>query len=608
MKYDQEIYRTVAPDNVFELFELYKTYCLKTGQPDSVIPNTQTTLVRYVLPALGLSSLSGKRSTVKDLEIALSCLKSLSLKEFAKSSDALESYMAINSNNISKKKRRVQRSYLRKLLNWAIELNWIIDSRGVSEQFPLTPSIRQPAGQARPLLSNLNISGKLKREKYSLGTCWGDYTTFNLHLQLKEFRRFLAKELNQKEVTIENNNYCVHQFFGWLYRFNNIQLDDLSLEQLVSYVPLKLEREDFKSRAAYLDAQADAKDKAKEAAKKTVKLAEKYMEFYSGVAKSRLVVLNILINIAKFLYKNDTDYDEAKNFEDIPVVQQLRRCYRTHSGIAKVSPKVVPYEKKSVPWPETLKVLWHLKQEADLEFLYHKEHRSSTGRRKDKRSEAAIATSIQRFLIVSFLVMLPPDRQQFIRSLEMGKTLVKGAFINGLFVPVEKMSKPSEAEWYSFLSVNEYKTGNTYGKFEGRIPNFNLGDKSFYDYIELWVSKYRATLVKPNNEAIKHMFIKPIVGTKFTTDGVWSLVRSVFMRFTGVPVNPHSLRHCYRTFLNDSNASVEVKRGAAIWMKHDELTAEKHYNQQPKQHQIEPVLEYNQKLVEDFFNSYQSPK
>jgi hypothetical protein len=217
---------------------------------------------------------------------------------------------------------------------------------------------------------------------------------------------------------------------------------------------------------------------------------------------------------------------------------------------------VVPIENKTLDdWHEVVKVLKRLKVEADMTHTDSKRPACRGGYESMARSKTAIASSYRRFLSVAFLVLLPPDRVQLLYSLEPGVTLlrgsVKGRFPNERFTSAEKMKDPSKAFWY--IKLTSYKTVAAHGVFHMPVPDCWLGTKSFYQYIDEWLTVHRP-LYKP-----KHNYFFSANNGNVVVRGVfWKQITTTFTRLSGKPVGPHMLRHIYRTDINNIDFAAET--------------------------------------------------
>lgn len=579
---------TVVSPNVFEVFEAYKQYSLAINKAADA-SMAQTALLRFTNPGWGGPSPKGAKATTLEVSLGLDFLKQISLQQFA---DCLAVQQEVFERlNIPKDKQRTPRSYLKKLLDWATETNLL-----GSQQTEAEPSekyyFQRPDGERRTYAYQLKQSGRSCRKKFTL-----DDSEINdsLKLEMEAFFSFMERCRGVREVTAEKSWKRIKQMLGWLHRYQQVPLEDLRFEALIRFVPLKPKLKNYKSADGEVDihryaiAKALAQEEAQEAASETVQLVNDYFVFLSLSAKSNVLVLQSLVNIAKFVYRDETDEELQDNFDDIPVIARLRKLSRHYSEIGRNSPHLIPYELKSIPWEQTFEVLRQTQKEADLHFSWAKE-------RKVKRSPTAIARSLQKFLLVAFLTLIPPDRSRTYQELEVGRTFVQGHYDGVRFTPIEKMKDPAQAEWWIHLMPEDFKTGDVYGEYWGLMPNTKPGQlqggKTLYRYIDEWLNEHRKAF-KPEHKC----FFTGMVGQQMDEECLRSIFRELFFKFTGVPVTPHEMRRMYVTYLKEQGASEAELEAAAYAMHHDRKMQAEIYNQQSQQSRIAPIYHFNQRLL-----------
>jgi len=161
------------------------------------------------------------------------------------------------------------------------------------------------------------------------------------------------------------------------------------------------------------------------------------------------------------------------------------------------------------------------------------------------------------------------------------------------------MKNPTHAQWWMHLLPQDYKTGKKYREWWGRLPNTRFRDgTTLYNYIEEWLTKWRP-IFNPNHNRL----FTGDKGKKIPAAAFSSKVERSICRFTGVRVNPHSLRHIFVTYLRQIGASEEVLNSAAKAMRHSRKTQANIYDLQDLQAALEPSLELVQKIAESFFSN-----
>ena len=406
---------------------------------------------------------------------------------------------------------------------------------------------------------------------------------------------------------------------GLLYRQKHTPLEQLRLTTLVPFIKLKFKLSECISENGFPDPnrlivqRAMAQELAKEGAESTVKLVEEYCSNTCQSAASVVRQFTSVINCAKFLYRDETDEFLLKGgFKDIPIIVKLvstRTIYERKTRKPQgQTVTVIPREKKMIPWLKVLEVLEKLRVEANLDKLNYIRRTKvrANGRygiEERKRTDIGIAQSFQRFLLLALITAMPPGRPRVYRELEIGRTLLRGHYESGIFTPVERMKDPKQEKFYLHLMPEDYKTGDTYGEWWGEFPNIVYSDsKTLYEYIDEWLTKWRKVFNPKHNFVFTQQD-----GSPLSNDGLKGKVKHIFTRFTGVPVNPHSIRHIYVTYLKDIGATEAELEAAAYAMRHSRKTQSGIYDAQEKQNKLAPILSLTKRIAEEHFQKIVKP-
>lgn len=331
------------PSNVLELFGNYKNYYQKDGVPISIISKTQAALLHCVVPALKGPKPKGKRLTKNEIEAAIGFLEKISLEEFLNASKFIIDFMEVET--IPKVRRREHWTSLKKLIKWATDQQYVI-----SEQSNIIDNLSKESssyveGKIQVKDKALNILGKQARFKYSLGCRSEDYITFALRSQLEVYRKFLIEDrglCDNLKSSVDANFTITNLLLGWLYREKNVPLDDLCLESIIPLLETKPKRAEFKdsngivNQKAYLNEKKKLEKQATERSEKTIFLVKSFLDIYSKALPTRLNVLAAIVNIAKFIYRNNTNTKIAKDFEDIEMIELLRELRRNEISDFKI--------------------------------------------------------------------------------------------------------------------------------------------------------------------------------------------------------------------------------------------------------------------------------
>jgi integrase len=176
------------------------------------------------------------------------------------------------------------------------------------------------------------------------------------------------------------------------------------------------------------------------------------------------------------------------------------------------------------------------------------------------------------------------------------------------------MANPSEAKYYVHLQPEDYKTGDSYGEWLGEFPNTEFPDGSkFYDYLNRWLFQgyqdvngewhgMRELIAAPG---VKTVFVRDNAGKSYTMTEMARKIRSIFIRWTRVPITPHDLRHLYRTYIDDpaTGATPEEKESAAYWMRHSSQMAAKTYSHLNNEQKLRAGGQMAERLNQQFLKA-----
>jgi hypothetical protein len=340
---------------------------------------------------------------------------------------------------------------------------------------------------------------------------------------------------------------------------------------------------------------ARLEQKAEKLADQSFKLIEEYLDFLNGSPSSSVSYLEAIVSVCKFMYKDEIDDDDVQELSSVPLIKKLRKLKKNFQGLAERSLPTVPYEERSVPWEEAVKVVENLRLRYEQKYLFYT---SAEGKpvKSRKRTDLALQRDLQDFLSVAFIIARPPLRSRNYFELELGTTLKLGKFVGMNFIPAEKLENPTDAEWFIYLKPDQYKTGKKGGIWWGNLPNlvFKNG-KTLYEYIEEWLSWGRELTQKCDH----NYFFRGTYNYKPLNVPAWrNRIHDIFVRETGVSVTPHSFRSMYVTYLVRNGASEQMLEGAAVAQLHSRSTQRKYYDKLDKQSKMEPVIAWHEKEIQ----------
>lgn len=631
-----------------QLLSKYSNFMELSGKSSSIRP-TSSAVVRIIVPMLGGQEPLGKRAKESEISEALQFLSHVPASAILSVLNDIDDWF--DQKGITPTQRRSDKSRIRAFVKWAfqeiqsqekIDLNstasrkskrsknpknavtdlsnkqsskdtiisgFSRNGRQSPHRFrPQNRRFKSPNGTRRQYARNLQLRGKNRTQAYTLGCQqFNDYivdTSGNrvlansqLQLDFTQFGLYMCNKLNLRPATVKKNIDHLRGFYGWLHRYKTVPLAELAFREQVPVIQLYHPLEDCLDETGLPSFQikvvneAIAKDKAKVAARRLIDLFREYLAFTNGAASSDCSYIGAMLNVAKFLYQDVTDREQYDDFQDISFVMQLRLLRRERDVPEE---PVVAREKKSLPWPEVLKVMEHLRAEADTEYLEGYYGPNKENFYSHRREDRWIAKSLLKFLILAFLCIIPPHRSRTIQELEIGVTMLRGAMVDGEFIDADLLDDPSTAGWWLYLPPEKIKTGQQYGPYWSELPNIQFADHTcFYDYIDRWLNEYRYCFPTTHNRFFTRHSGKPV-----TAQSLWEYVRDFFMRITGVPMGPQQLRSSFVTYLYDIGVPDYELDAVAFSMHHTRRMQESHYRKQKQIKRTRVAVARSVELVE----------
>ena len=265
--------------------------------------------------------------------------------------------------------------------------------------------------------------------------------------------------------------------------------------------------------------------------------------------------------------------DGDRAYADLGVVRELRGLSKDARAAGKRAPPAGDEAVKWLEWGEYLSLVAELKSEVA--------GRDHQGRR---RSPAAVAWSLQRYLIFAILACVP-DRQRTLRELEVGRTLVweKGQE-GGNSGSAGSAAALSGGRWTIRHGADDYKTGGTYGP----RPPLVLSP-SLYPELGAFISHYRAHLNPvPGNARLFCMKN----GEPLTSQALHRLFVSAAYRLTGQKTNPHLVRDMVVTHVRARGDATEAELEAlALYMGHSVAMQRATYDRRTVAQKVEPAVD-----------------
>ncbi|KAL4451998.1 hypothetical protein ABPG75_007660 [Micractinium tetrahymenae] len=268
------------------------------------------------------------------------------------------------------------------------------------------------------------------------------------------------------------------------------------------------------------------------------------------------IVVRSACAAAKFLFHSESKVKPGRGetpYSDLEVVKELRSMANLAKKRGSVAPRRSDEEAKWLTWYEYLDLCEELRREcAALD---------STGRR---RSDAAVAWSLQKYLIFAILSCVP-DRQRTLRELQVGRTLVRDR----------------EGRWVIRHGPEDYKTGRSYGERPPLVISPQL-----YPELDAFIARWRACLGPAHDLLLTQKDGKPL-----TDKSLYTLFWKTAYRLTGKRTNPHLVRDMIVTHLRGSGASERELEALAIYMGHSVEMQRDSYDRRTKEQKVEPAVE-----------------
>lgn len=596
------------------IFDAYSDY--QTNNTNVNKSTLRSTIHRFLAKHWGGEAPKGSKAINEEVHELIELLKKLPVGLIAGSMELLE--QEFSKNNIPKENRKSYKWAYKSFLDWAEVNNYF---KPVKEDI-LKPDVqqniftRQPKGTGTKQKDNYHnrtkkqpyiLMAKNNRKQLIYPT---DYINSNLANELKLFKRFRSEHHNCSKGTIKENLLEANRFLGWLHRYKNVPLEELSLGSIIKFIKLNISYSDFRNEKGevnyqeYANKKAMVRQEAIELSNENRKLIEEYLNFVGGHPNNKLGVLVICIAIAKFIFRDEVGTDEYIDANDLPLVRRLHQLVNILNKKANSTEPTVSHADKSIAWEKTFDVLEVLRKRIhclEIERIVISKKTNKEYTRKVLRTKNAIFNDLQLFLSLAFMIVIPTDRARTYYELEIGRTFVFGSYQSGRFIPVDKLKDKTQALWYIHLMPEDHKMGKVYKEYWGIMPNVLFHkDNDLYSYIDLWIKEGRESRMECNHNCF---FRKSIICGALDSVAWGQRIKDIFTQETGVPVTPKELRKMYITYLNNKGVTNTELKAAAQAMHHSQKMQESVYNSQTIMDRIQPIYDLNERMFKDFFGA-----
>ncbi|MEB3311423.1 MAG: hypothetical protein VKJ02_14445 [Snowella sp.] len=532
----------IKPYTLADAWELYSRYLKSNDKRQYYL--VKMALFKYTLPAYGLVY-EAIGTKAKDEE-ALAFLKTIHLSQFVDVLNIQQSFF--DSSNIKKYVQRANRHRLKQMLTWCSSQEWWQAATNTNKGY-YAPRRRNNLGNAH----HAKVTDRKRTKTYCLKP---HEISSDLQKSLNALEKFQTRvQVKYRQdpcvtkITSDKTCRSLLLILGWLHHCQGIPLAELNFQLLDN-----------------IDIAYDYTEWIREENKVS--------------PKTEVIALVALLNLAKFLHYQESDYRYCKsinkNYIDIPLICDLRELIRVTNERIKTVQKTVNESVKWLDWPDYLLCVQYLLKDCSPY--------TSDGQARTPR---AIAGSYQKYLIAALLAYMPPDRQRTFRELEVGKTLVRGSVKNSIFIP------QINGKWYIKLGPAHYKTGKAYGEIILEVPEI------IYSELEYWLNHWRQVLSPNHNFIFTQLNGKPL-----TSGSLRGLFRHAIYRASkvlfgeGKAPNPHLVRDMAVTHFVREGASEAQMEALAIAMKHSRRTQREIYDRRTQNEKVAPAQDMMLKAAE----------
>jgi hypothetical protein len=529
---DQEIQlipvegRTENPQTIKELLELYKGK-IKSNDFSA----TLSTLTRYTVPAIEGPLPKSSRASSEEIEAALKFLEKKSIWLLDKLEEHQEKYF--ESVKLPANKRYLPRSILKKLINWAIQQGFLTQKPSKKEiviyrhtRVPNTPTRKSKTSDScqfgsknedfvkgknwKPLSPKTaqkwqqkfltSVAPLVQCSPLLFAVSWIEIAKISPPLflgnpildgELLKFINFMIGKMKRSLVTTQRDLEVILRILEWLKRQEyQLKLNQLSLTAIIPELEIpsgitidQFQNEERPGEALWI-ARSKAEKEMTEAQEKVATLMVKYLGSLTVTFETEINYLKSVVNLAKCIYSEKTrDFAKKGGYEDIDLIKVLRKLQTEKSEESVTSGQKTEARNrrrsKMVPWPKILLAVEMavIKFEQKYKYGVNTKTRYKNGNptiSKTIRPERPQFHDLQNALILAMATALPPARSKVYYQMEIGKSLIKGMLINGIFVSLESLpeTKKELATWWLRLTPADGKK-DTIGEegWQAEIPN-----------------------------------------------------------------------------------------------------------------------------------------
>lgn len=545
------------PRSVYEALNLYtiKIQASESEQKAYVtIAQIQSTLLRYILPAIGFPALKGRKITELEKQAGLERLKQVPLEKIQELPEALK--RSFEKLSLSKGNQRIQRYTLNRFITWCQSQPWWVnsafqDSASRTERKEETEQIR--------------TTTRRKQKPYGLRATKANQIPQQLQQELDEFYEFRINSPTQalvaavKAETAKNDLKNIDLFLGWLHHYKLVTIDQLNLQKLapsafkVTYEDVEqgdqVSLEGFGYIWDYIDWLQISNDSSG----------------FEEDSRSYYTIINILqtsIIVNKFLHYKKRQGVQKEEYENLTAVKAIRREIRKIRRIIQNEPHLTTNSEQNLDWIEFLQLVEALRLECGLSFLDKNLSRRNRPSQAS-RTVSAIALSLQRFLMVALFAYLPLRSRisyrylKFFASDDSQVVLDYLSFDQGYLFLNDKI-------WWIKLFGSLLWFGEREGTPILKVPNLTYSDgTTFYDYLNAWLVHYSSSDGHAETGGLRacfhpqhsYLFTKKNGQPYQNATEFANVLRNASYRITGKTVTPNSIKQIFEHYMQTQGYS-----------------------------------------------------
>lgn len=518
----------------------------------ATIAQTQTVLLRYVLPGMGFPPPKGRKITELEKQTGFENLKQIRLDQIQELSETVNCLLV--NVGLSKSNQRTQRHTLNRFISWCKAQPWWATS--ISHN-----SVNKVEGQVKTKQPRSTIR---KQKPYGLRATIGKRISTQLQQELNEFYEFrinppAAVAISAvKTETAKGDLKNIDLFLGWLHHYKMTPIEQLTLHKFIPS-PIRnryetVEKGDrfileiFGYIREYIDwlksptSQEDSENRGK---------------------RSHYTVINIIrtsLAVIRFLYYKHPQHFLERNYEDLREVRALRQEARKlqQTALSKIP---TTSNNETSDWLEFLQLVETLRLECEPDLLVSTQN--DKNRRRSSRSLSAISLSLQRFLMVAFYAYLPLRSRITYRYLHFFTSNSSAEVIDYLTFQKGYLFFYDNVWWIKLFgplsSSNEDERPPIL-----KVPDLSYSDSTtFYNYLNLWLIHYPSSDGETEQGGLREVF-HPKHSLVFTqkngqpyknaTDFT-NVIRNASHRILGKALTPNTIRRMFASYMQSHGYS-----------------------------------------------------